>query len=122
MVQHNLQHTAISVTDGRISTSPQFAIIDFDPLPILVNNQLKISQGQTVTLTTDNLLATHVGVADPTIDAYHYQHQQWPLYCAGKRLAIRPPLRHEFSTTANHGSVGVILSAGNRCTGLRGIG
>ena len=58
---------AISVTDGRISTSPQFAIIDFDPLPILVNNQLKISQGQTVTLTTDNLLATHAGVADPQL-------------------------------------------------------
>ena len=58
---------AISVTDGRISTSPQFAIIDFDPLPILVNNQLKISQGQTVTLTTDNLLATHAGLADPQL-------------------------------------------------------
>ena len=51
---------AISVTDGRISTSPQFAAIDFDPLPILVNNQLKIGQGQTVTLTTDNFLVTHL--------------------------------------------------------------
>ncbi len=55
---------AISVTDGRISTPSQFAVIDFDPLPILVNNQLKIGEGQTVTLTTDNLLATHAGIAD----------------------------------------------------------
>ena len=58
---------AISVTDGRISTPPQSAVIDFDPLPILVNNQLKINQGQTVTLTTDNLLATHAGIADPQL-------------------------------------------------------
>ncbi len=58
---------SISVTDGRINTPPQFAVIDFDPLPILINNQLKIGQGQTVTLTTDNLLATHVGVADPQL-------------------------------------------------------
>ncbi len=58
---------AIVVTDGRLSTSPQFAVIDFDPLPILVNNQLKIGQGQTVTLTTDNLLATHAGITDPQL-------------------------------------------------------
>ena len=54
----------VSVSDGRVSTQPQAASIDFDIKPVLKNNQLTINQGQTVTLTTNNLLASHPGTAD----------------------------------------------------------
>ena len=94
---------AISVTDGRISTPPQFAVIDFDPLPILVNNQLKIGQGQTVTLTTDNLLATHVGIADPQLTFIITNISNGRFIVPGRGYSISPVSRHDFSTTANHG-------------------
>ena len=54
----------VSVSDGRVSTQPQSANIDFDTKPVLQNNQLLINQGQTVTLTTNNLLASHPGTGD----------------------------------------------------------
>ena len=54
----------VSVSDGRVSTQPQAASIDFDIKPVLKNNQLMINQGQTVTLTSNNLLASHPGTAD----------------------------------------------------------
>ena len=54
----------VSVSDGRVSTQPQSANIDFDTRPVLQNNQLLINQGQTVTLTTNNLLASHPGTGD----------------------------------------------------------
>ncbi|MBS0351114.1 MAG: FG-GAP repeat protein, partial [Proteobacteria bacterium] len=58
----------VSVSDGRITTEPSPATIAFDPAPILVNNQLTIGQDQTVTLTTANLLATHNGTAESTLE------------------------------------------------------
>ena len=57
----------VTVSNGKITVGPQASLIDFDPSPVLVNNQLKINQGQTVALTTDNLLATHSGIADPQL-------------------------------------------------------
>ena len=54
----------VSVSDGRVNTQPQAASIDFDVKPVLKNNQLTINQGQTVLLTTSNLLASHPGTAD----------------------------------------------------------
>ena len=57
----------VSVSDGRITTAPASSQIDFDVMPLLVHNQLTIGQGQSVTLTSANLLATHNGVAEPTL-------------------------------------------------------
>ena len=54
----------VSVTDGRIYSLPQAAQIDFDTIPILLNNTLLIHQGQSVILTQDILSATHPGDDD----------------------------------------------------------
>jgi Cadherin-like len=58
----------VSVSDGRVTSEPSLATIAFDPAPILVNNQLIIGQDQTVTLTTANLLATHNGTTESTLE------------------------------------------------------
>ena len=55
---------AVVVTDGRISTTPQAAEIDFDARPVLVNNDLTIKQAQALVLTSAELLAMHNEVAD----------------------------------------------------------
>ncbi len=57
----------VAVSNGTFTTSPQSALIDFDAEPILVRNTLTIRPGQTVTLITGNLYATHNGVADPNL-------------------------------------------------------
>ena len=57
----------VSVTDGQITTDPQPASIDFDSLPVLVNNQIIIGQNQTILLTPQQLSAIHRGIADPNL-------------------------------------------------------
>ncbi len=57
----------VVVSDGRLSTMPSWNLADFDIPPILVNNQLTISQDQTITLSTDNLLSTQNGTARPDL-------------------------------------------------------
>ena len=54
----------VSVSDGHFNTQPQPASIDFDTKPVVKNNQLTLNQGQTIVLTTNNLLAAHSGTAD----------------------------------------------------------
>ena len=49
----------VSVTDGRTVSVPQAAQIDFDAIPVLVNNSLRINQGETVSLTPAILGAIH---------------------------------------------------------------
>ena len=51
----------VAVSDGTLTTSAQAVFIDFDTLPILLNNSLVINQGQTVALTSDYLSAMHPG-------------------------------------------------------------
>ncbi len=58
----------VAVTDGRASTTPQLAFIDFDAAPVLLKNQLTIGQGQTVNLTSGNLLASHAGTEDSDLN------------------------------------------------------
>ena len=57
----------VSVSDGQIITNPQLATIDFDPMPVLVNNQAVIGQNQTILLTSQQLSAFHRGIADPDL-------------------------------------------------------
>ena len=45
----------VSVTDGRVSSPPQLAWIDFDAIPVLENNTLIINQGQQVILNSEIL-------------------------------------------------------------------
>ena len=54
----------VSVTDGRTGSSPQSAKIDFDTLPVLLNNHLRINQGETIVIISDGLSATHPGHND----------------------------------------------------------
>jgi len=49
---------SIEVSDGALSTSPIPAIVSFNDSPTLTTNQLTITQGQTVNLSTANLNAT----------------------------------------------------------------
>ena len=49
----------VQVTDGRLSSVAEPAVIDFDAMPILQNNSLVINQGQTITLDAQMLSATH---------------------------------------------------------------
>ncbi len=58
----------VSVSDGRITLSPVVAEINFDVAPILEVNQLMINQGQTVVLTENNLLATHAGNVENSLE------------------------------------------------------
>ena len=51
----------VSVTDGRTGSLPQSAQVDFDTIPVLLNNQLRINQGETVVIISDGLSATHPG-------------------------------------------------------------
>ena len=51
----------VAVSDGRITILPSDSQIDFDTTPLLVHNQLTIGEGQSVTFTSENLLATHNG-------------------------------------------------------------
>ena len=49
----------VIVTDGRAYSTPQAALIDFDAIPVLLNNSLRINQGETVLVTPDILSAVH---------------------------------------------------------------
>ncbi len=49
----------VSVTDGRVSSPAQSALIDFDAIPVLENNTLAINQGQQVILNAGILSASH---------------------------------------------------------------
>ena len=68
---HNNSTTApaykVVVSDGRITTLPSDSQIDFDTTPLLVHNQLTIGEGQSVTFTGENLLATHNGVPESNL-------------------------------------------------------
>ncbi len=57
----------VVVSDGRLTTTPAWSLIDFDLPPVLVNNQLTIGQDQTITFITENLLATHNSTAEPDL-------------------------------------------------------
>ena len=56
-----------AVSDGRITTAPQSAVVNFIPFLSLIGNRLTINQGQTVTLTSNNLNATADGTFDQTL-------------------------------------------------------
>ena len=49
----------ITVTDGRTYSAPQTALVDFDAIPVLLNNQLRINQGEIVLINSNILSATH---------------------------------------------------------------
>ena len=54
----------VAVSNG-VATSPaQNAVIDFDTIPVLMNNKLIINQGQSVHLNASVLNATHLGMSD----------------------------------------------------------
>ncbi len=57
----------VAVSDGRITTLPSDSQVDFDTTPLLVHNQLTIGEGQSVTFTSENLLANHNGVAESNL-------------------------------------------------------
>ncbi|MBS0350176.1 MAG: FG-GAP repeat protein [Proteobacteria bacterium] len=59
---------SVSVTDGWATTQPKPALIDFDASPVLLNNILRIGQGQTVYLTSENFSATHPGGEDADLN------------------------------------------------------
>jgi len=50
----------VSVSDGTITTGPTTPTIKFDATPTLVNNQLTVSQGQTIVITPEMLSTTDV--------------------------------------------------------------
>lgn len=50
----------VTVSDGKMVITPSPANILFDAYPVLINNNLKINQGQTLILTSANLMATHL--------------------------------------------------------------
>lgn len=54
-------------TPGLAFIFPQPAFIDFDTIPLLLNNNLKIGQGQTVIITSGNLSATQPDGNDPAL-------------------------------------------------------
>ncbi len=54
----------VSATDGRTLSLPQAAQVDFDTIPVLLNNHLRINQGETVMIISDGLSATHPGHDD----------------------------------------------------------
>ena len=58
----------VVVSDGRVTTSPADAIIDFDTWPVLMNNQLTVGEGQNITLSNNNLLAFHNNIFEPTLE------------------------------------------------------
>ncbi len=68
---HNNSTTApafkVAVSDGRITTLPSDSQIDFDTTPLLVHNQLTIGEGQSITFTSENLLATHNGAPESNL-------------------------------------------------------
>lgn len=49
---------SVSVSDGRMTSSPQSSTIFFNEMPVIVNNHLTITQGQTIVLTSTELSAT----------------------------------------------------------------
>ncbi len=55
----------VAVSDGRLTTTPVWSLIDFDQRPVLVNNKLTIGEDETLTLTADNLSAIHNGSTEP---------------------------------------------------------
>jgi len=78
-------------SEGLLSPSPQPATIQFDLTPILENNQLMLNQGQTLTLSADNLLATHNNSASPTLSFIisNCQHGYFELTTAiGRAVSI----------------------------------
>ena len=56
----------VVVSNGVLSDGPYAAAIIFNDIPLILNNQLNINQGQTVVLTTDNFNATDEEI--PTAD------------------------------------------------------
>lgn len=59
--QDGSNHTpsySISLSDGKITTPAQISLITFNASPVLINNQLSIIQGQTVTITPADLTAS----------------------------------------------------------------
>ena len=69
----------VSVTDGRVSSSAQPALIDFDAIPVLENNTLVINQGQQVILNAGILSASHV-TGEPNVLLFNLsdvQHGQF---------------------------------------------
>ncbi len=49
----------VTVSNGKITVGPQAGLIDFDTLPIVLNNTLRINQGESVVLNSAILIATH---------------------------------------------------------------
>ncbi len=64
----NTPHYLVAVSDGRVTSDSEEATIDFDTTPVLLVNQLQINQGESVLLTSDNLLATHPGGSDSNLN------------------------------------------------------
>lgn len=50
----------LSVSDGRITVGPVSVQINFNFMPILINNKLTLNEGETVLITSDDLSATDV--------------------------------------------------------------
>lgn len=48
----------IAVSDGKVATTSQAALITFDAAPVLINNQLSLTQAQSVTVTPSDLSAS----------------------------------------------------------------
>ena len=70
----------VTVTDERTRSVSQAAEIDFDAIPILLNNTLRINQGDSVVLTSAQLSALHPTGADEILlfnitDMIHGQFQ-----------------------------------------------
>ncbi len=57
----------VSVSNGKIIVGPQASLIDFDALPVILNNILRIDQGESVVLNSAILSATHLGGDDANL-------------------------------------------------------
>ncbi|HLB57863.1 MAG TPA: cadherin-like domain-containing protein, partial [Gammaproteobacteria bacterium] len=75
----------VSVSDGRLSTSPIPAIIDFslnaNSDPRIMTNQLSIHEGQTLVVTPENLSAMDVETEDASLifTISNFEHGQFEL-------------------------------------------
>ena len=57
----------VTVSNGKITVGPQAGLIDFDTLPVILNNTLRIDQGESVVLNSVVLSATHLGGDDANL-------------------------------------------------------
>ncbi len=75
----------VSVTDGRAYSASQTAQIDFDAIPVLLNNTLWINQGETVLVTSTLLSATHPTGDDSALlfNLTGITHGQFHYFCPG---------------------------------------